>query len=716
MSETDGQKDGRKLYWYLLKVVLIATATRYPMYQVVSSLIRDPKSLVPCTQENPCNYVRVFPGTLVPGTGPQVIRVYNGMERPLFISEQWTHMFGVVPILNYSVIGSIEYKSSKTEAADVVTLADNGTASDKLREFWRRHPGMEDAMKNETMNLPDYVSHPTYFGMLVCRIVTGIVTRPSIWADEIINKVLERGLQTSVHPLQHIPSSYVSNDGTGATEAYCGADKTKDKIKTHMDHGLSFWVYLCSLAGWLVFTVLHDFSLLIEHFCELPEKRGCSLKKTALVIGCLSFVCQTVATGACFSWSSGTLSIFVAPGPKEQPDTVCFYRLQHLQAFFALGTPLFLHYLLMAQLQLIAASFVKGDFLYTDRYKLPFSYVAGTKTWEKGQRLIHDVVGRSASKKSQPESTDTADTKWYRTLWLVLCLMDYFFLGVQVLVISPAGMVITKSVAEYTVKTLHGTDVIPKIVVAVLCTLPCLMFVVLGVLQCFVMWKSCYKLKACCGQSTTREPFSMSVFELVRPLIILICWAAGMSFWPFRSLLNPPQRLDLFHAELWGNAGVALFLFGIAALSTNFFGISQYVRFLEALATQQDEADKGPEKDLEKELEEVEAFRKEFQTAKENLRKAEQALQEKRKDLWKSKKSEPRLEGSEGKGTCSFVNCVRGELPGFPIKFPPGWHHELVSLEDLNPEEKGDKERCESEETEGEQSASLLGISSSSEQ
>lgn len=711
-----------KLFQNLLKVFLIAAASRYPLFKVVDSLIENRQSMEQCTKELPCNYVRVFPGKVVPGTGPQVIRVYNGMERPLFMSGRWTHWMDVIPLLNFSVIGSIEYNLSTIDEKQEVRLAHGLNATPQLEEFFQKYPGMRSPMQEAVDALPDHVSPVTYFGMVVCRIVTGITTMPSIWAQRFLEKVVvhERGLQSTRLPLQHIPSSYI-NGSNGTADEFCGSAATKETIRSHMEKGLSGLTYKISLAGSLFFTVLHDWSLLIKSEC------GCTCTSRdelyIVVIGVLAFMCLTVTTGACFSWSSGALSVFVAPAPG---DTVCFYHLPHLRAFFALATPLSLLFLTLAQLQLLAKSFAKGDFLYTSSYQLPFSYVATSNAWRAGSSFLDDAhsphrAGRPPLSTppvvvEEDDDTEEADEEHRRMIhWRRICLwiMDYWFLAIQVLVISPAGMTITKSFVEYAVFTINSQDRISTIVVMGMCCAPFGMFLALGLLQLLELLRKCRGAyvrwsthsKEAEDLAHAGEPHSFSIAEFFRPLVIFICFAACLSLSPIRLLWNTPKVLDLFRAELWGNGGVSLFLFGISIVSTNVFSIRESLVELErmefGLTTEESK----------QQLAEVRALKKDLLREVEDLGRYEEDLQQRVQNL---EKGLP--QPSEVCCCCTYSSverrekvCWRLDIRGVEIKCSGGWHHELVSVAAWNSNaKKGLEDQKQSEESEDEDEVSLL--------
>lgn len=615
----------------------------------------------------------------------------------LFISEKWSHWLDVVPVLNFSVIGSVEYRNSTERDALHVKIADGEEPDHNLEDFFKQYPAMRRPMRQAVKSLPDNVTSWTYFGMIVCRLVTGITTKPGVIAGAFLERhqsvfFAEGTLQPSQFPMQHIPLSY--NGSNGTVEEVCSSNTTKANIRSHMEHGLSVYVYTFALGGWFLFTVLHDWSLLIQRDCQIQRTDHHDLG--ILLLGAMSFMCLTVTTGAGFSWSSGALSIFVSP---IGDGTVCFYHLPHIRAFFALGTPLYLLYSTMAQLQLMAKSFAFGDFLYTERYQLPFEYVASSTSWKEGSSFVDDVhsprrAGRQVKPlmPTEPILTDLDEDKakeaqesrrmvhWRRIL---LWLLDYWFVMIQVLVISPAGMTITKSAVEYAVITLNSQDWVSKIVIGAMCTGPSLMFLGLGSLQLLELLRKCGSCLGCCSSSSEEErdpeltPCSIS--EFLRPLVMLICWAAGFSFWPVGLLRSPPKVLDLFNAELWGNAGIALFLFGISVVSTNVFSIREPLEELErkefGLTLEESEnylkEATDLQEDLQKEVEHLADYREQLQ---ERVKKLKAEELEEPEEVCCCSEHAPRER--HGKLCCWCVICK-----GYQIRCSGGWHHELVRLE-----------------------------------
>lgn len=590
-----------------LRVMVVVLTMTYPLYEVVSSLTRDPELVLDQCTDQPCNYVRVFEGTGIPGTGARVIRVQNGVERPLFIEPQW-QWYGYLPYVVMTNVVTVDYNNSMTVAEPTFTLPYENEAMVK----WTSSASKENerkAFKAAQEEIPN-VSPATTAALTVCFGFQNLLSRPIGWLVDVVIPdaiIKSRG----VFPPQRIPTAYVKSFGNKTVTEVCGSKDVMKHIGNFMERGPSKIFYTVGLAGWAMCTLLHDVILIIikpdphKHEPELlPPEDAERLEEYTLLIGALSVCCLTVATGACFQWSTGALSIFASEvhvDPSVTTDKVaCFYKLPYLQAFFALSTPMLLLSMLMSRVRSIALSVVHGDFMYTDKYRIPFKYVARAHAWHDSDELLHDIGG---SRKVQTDRQlppgesqreDAGNEKYIYKYWKIrrrgLLFLDVAVIATQVSVIALAGFNITMKGGEFAFHTIQDNKVgrILHCVLLLVVHMPSCLFCLIAFLQMVSLGLLCSGRDGKEGGSeaeqtetpkeTERHKCKKTIWlmehSFLRPLLILLCWGAGFCMWPGQLIWNPEiNQIDLFQAELWGNSGVALFLLGISFVRANSYGI-----------------------------------------------------------------------------------------------------------------------------------------------
>lgn len=565
------------------RVLIVVASMTYPLYEVVSSLTRSPDLVLdPCT-DLPCNYVRVFEGASIPGTGTRVIRVQNGVERPVFLEPKWVqwNMWNLLPFVNFTVVESVDFSDQKHGTHLPAYSLESSNLNDFLDER-ANHSGkiMREAMQNATNDLPDFITPATTAALTVCYYLQILLSRPIGWLVDFVipDFIIE---SRGDFPVQRIPSAYVGSSNSTAKQV-CADPAVMKHLENFMALGPSKVVYTWGLCCWAFFTFLHDLLLLCykpEPLEEDVDQKDAHIanEKWTLLVGALSVCCLTIATGACFQWSTGALSIFAAPVDIGNEDIVCFYRLPYIQAFFALGTPILLLSMLMSRIRSMALAMVHGDFLYTDKYRVPFKYVARSKSWHADDALIHDIGGCHLV--THPEKQqEPPHWRWRRRA--LLCL-DCVVLIVQVSVIALAGFNITMKGGEFAFATLSlpEDEVGPKLryLIIFLVHLPSIIFILIGLLQIGVLLRRIYR----CCTSTIKE---LIYGNLLRPVIMIICWSAGFCLWPGEMIWHPEKIVNLFQAELWGNSGILLFLMGISFIRTNFYDISDSLTDLKNFA------------------------------------------------------------------------------------------------------------------------------------
>lgn len=642
------------LVW--LRVIMVVSITVYPFHEVVNTITGYRTQLAQCTQY-PCNYIRVFQGLNVPGTGTRVIRVQNGVPRPIFIEpEPFAGIFRTfrdVRTVAYDPNGTTSLPQyGDSDLPEPVSLVANCSSCSKK---------MKEALKKATEEMPagGPWTRASSVALAVSDLVQYVVTWPVFaFIDEVLPDSVVRSRGKA--PLQQISRAYTEGwQGSDSVEHVCGDAETKGEIGRFLVTGPSRGAYIWSLLGWSVFTCLHDLALLgykpedKDGTSEAPQVN----EDVTLLLGWLSSLFLILATGACFSWSSGALSIFAADF-ENKSSPLCYYRLPHLQAFFALGTPCVLLSMSMSRMQSLAFSMVHGDFLYTESYKLPFKFVAVARSWRQGDSLVYDAAGAHPTSRTQSHEEAEKKEESHRQLadvtlrwrkW-ALVLLDHLFLAMQVSVISIAGCSITMRAGEGAVSYLRQRtsqgDVMRWILPGVF-RAPSVIFVFLAFLQVFELFHHCVWNK--------EKRSHMRIADILRPFVIVICLSAGVVLWPGppgNFLEKPPEVISLYQAEVWGKGGLVLFLFGISFVRTNVFGIRPVL----------EEMKKRKKQNKESEMEKEGA--------------AAGLVRDKSKE-------------SVGAGDSDADDLQRPcYLPR--VKFSASWHHELVSLDAFRQEKERD--------------------------
>lgn len=635
------------------RVLFTVIAITYILDEAVASVTRSvPHKLEPCT-DKPCNYVRMlglpapenvslkFPldpdaansgdvRTRIPGTGPHVIRVQNGVERPLFLElfhctfsslaptsteyDNNTDCIGVClsreddqtwiecPFTTSTTSTSPQTTDRPKDQRDSTKCASTynfSTAINRSRFMsHRRDPtAANQSLSSATGSIPGNVHPATRMALAVCVLCRDCLLFPIYVLAGFIPDFMLVSSDSGSDPFQRIPSGYVEGFGSrssdwwttvnGTAQDVCNRAEVMNVTDNFLDRGFPAQGtcrinFRLALFGWALCTIVHD--LILCWYKQQPEREGRAIIMTqeklkagaqaenfTLLAASLSVIFLTMATAACFSWSSGAMSIFVAELQVQHAKSfgiqttaemvVCFYKLPRLQALLALGVPILLLSMLQSRVRAVGQAMVQGDFLYTDTFSLPFNFVTRGYLW-----------GGDFTLYSSPDSGDF-DQRWayWESRRLGLLLLESFLDLIQVLQISIVGFDIMVKACEIATDMIHenaGNTL--SYVIIPLVYLPSLTLFAMAALQVVVLLLSL----------TRAESRWRLMWDLARLVLPVICLSAGICLWPGELIAHSQATVNLFQAELWGNAGVVLFSVGVPMVKANLFTTSDWLQEL----------------------------------------------------------------------------------------------------------------------------------------
>jgi len=349
------------------------------------------------------------------------------------------------------------------------------------------------------------------------------------------------------------PSKFLSPRCPGKSadgmSALCASSDVRKNIQNPLEKGSSRIVYICFIAGWFSFKVLHDCLLLfgVDEFITLQ-------------VGLASVAFQSLAVAAAFVWSMSAAEVFVAP--IAEATCGCYYELGEIETLLAILTPATLYKMCVSKIDAICRAAVNGDFLYFVQYDIPHHLVAQSIADPSGSYLVATTYGSQLG-----ECRPGMRTSQFRRLRLVYHTVDIVLnrLLVNVCIGLAVGPVVAR-LMELAVDSGHrsGTSLLLICVaMLVLAIFPAL--VTFTVLKKFVDFWSWRVLPIFWGWTpwvrvsilTTTVGGSIAVWlgalALIAPLPTVV--------------LGGTVTIDANMAWRWSLAGFACFVFGLAPLA-----------------------------------------------------------------------------------------------------------------------------------------------------
>lgn len=321
----------------------------------------------------------------------------------------------------------------------------------------------------------------------------------------------------------------------------CERMEVKNTIVNPMRESWLKYAYACAIAGWALFSVLHDFCLM----------RGMKEFLT-LRLGFASTFFLLLAVIIAFFWNLGVLKVFAAE--VISGVCACYYVLPELQAILAILTPCLLYLQSIKRLQQLNRSILVGDHLFFQSYDVPFALAKESQAIDVGSFVIATAHGFHPTE-IQKNRLSLSQIRW-------LCLLQ----RVMIFTFSvPLSFSIAIATGPAAVRLLQfaSTEQLPQhmeiMMLLGLCAFPCFLFLNLRSLSpCDLQGGLHLDLETW----ERKRPYStlFGRFAFLATVVVGLGWATCVLGY---ELLAAEAPISSSHALLVSEAGVVYFVLGL---------------------------------------------------------------------------------------------------------------------------------------------------------
>ena len=399
----------------MVMAVFTSIIAAYPFYGIITKLSKpDLETFVPCN-DRPCNFQRLFTGSGVPGTAPDVLAVQNGVARPLVMTDEF-HAIPVeydvvqariLPRTPLGLLGINDYVwpcVGEKCASAMYHMVQYCICGVCLDDHWGLSFGMTlGTWDNYWLLQSQRTEHATrrvhHFRRNQSNQTTySLQTETLLWSNKGLQVFYEvvasfvnlySGVVLSIFGESRVSGSESLLDGLcpNVTQQemnnMCASEGMKKLVRSDMSHGRCAVVYTSCLILWVLLKSMHDLMLL----------NGCD-ENLSLHCGLLCIPVQGAAAASSVLLFIAACEIFVAQVPNQPCQ--CYYKMRDWDALLFLATPFVLVMIYYAKVQTVNLSLLVGDVLHYRSFDIPFRLVKNHERWPENGLMQPIVRGHAA--------------------------------------------------------------------------------------------------------------------------------------------------------------------------------------------------------------------------------------------------------------------------------------------------------------------------------